>query len=95
MSHKLQGSAFLKACRGEATDYTPIWLNRQAGRYMKENHEVKGITPSLEFFKTPDLAAQVTCDAQRILGVDASIMFADLLPILYPMVLKFYYLQNI
>jgi len=95
MSDKLQGSAFLKACRGEATDYTPIWLNRQAGRYMKEYHEVKGSTPSLEFFKTPDLAAQVTCDAQRILGVDAAIMFADLLPILEPMGLKLDYLQDI
>ena len=49
---------------------------------MKEYHEVKGQTPSLDFFKTPDLAAQVTCDAQRILGVDAAILFADLLPIL-------------
>ena len=46
---------------------------------MKEYHEVKGQTPSLDFFKTPDLAAQVTCDAQRILGVDAAILFADLL----------------
>ena len=95
MSDKLQSSAFLKACRGEATDYTPIWLNRQAGRYMKEYHEVKGNTSSLEFFKTPDLAAQVTCDAQRILGVDAAIMFADLLPILEPMGLQLDYLPGI
>ena len=92
MSDELQQSAFLKACRGELTDYTPIWLNRQAGRYMKEYHQVKGSTPSLEFFKTPGLAAQVTCDAQRILGVDAAIMFADLLPILEPMGLKLNYL---
>ena len=52
---------------------------------MKEYQEVKGKTPSLEFFKTPHLSAQVTCDAQRILGVDAAILFADLLPILEPM----------
>ncbi len=91
----MQQSAFLKACRGEATDYTPIWLNRQAGRYMKEYHEVKGNTSSLEFFKTPHLAAQVTCDAQRILGVDAAIMFADLLPILEPMGLQLDYLPGI
>src|SRR5262249_57912528 len=64
---------------------TPIWLNRQAGRYMREYHAVKGSTPSLEFFKTPELAARVTLDAQRILGVDAAIMFADLLPVLEPM----------
>ena len=95
MSNELQQSAFLKACRGEETDYTPIWLNRQAGRYMKEYHEVKGNTSSLDFFKTPDLAAQVTCDAQRILGVDAAIMFADLLPILEPMGLELDYLPGV
>ncbi len=91
----LQDSAFLKACRGEKTDYTPIWLNRQAGRYMKEYHEVKADTPSLDFFKTPHLSAQVTCDAQRILGVDAAILFADLLPILEPMGLNLDYLPGI
>jgi uroporphyrinogen decarboxylase len=80
-----QDTVFLKACRGEPVPYTPIWLNRQAGRYMREYHEVKGKTTSLDFFKTPDLAARVTLDAQRILGVDAAIMFADLLPVLEPM----------
>ena len=60
MNQALQDSVFMKACRGEPTPYTPIWLNRQAGRYMQEYHEVKGQTPSLDFFKTPDLAAQVT-----------------------------------
>ena len=95
MSEALQNSTFLKACRGEPTDYTPVWLNRQAGRYMKEYHEVKADTPSLNFFKTPNLAAQVTCDAQRILGVDAAILFADLLPILEPMGLKLDYLPGI
>jgi len=82
---------FLRACRGEPTDYTPIWLNRQAGRYMREYHEVKGSTPSLEFFKNPELAARATLDAQRILGVDAAILFADLLPILEPMGLSLDY----
>lgn len=95
MDDKLYNSAFLKACRGEPTDYTPVWLNRQAGRYMPEYHEVKGNTPSLEFFKTPELAAKATCDAQRILGVDAAIMFADLLPILEPMGLKLDYLPGV
>ncbi len=76
---------FLKACRGEATAYTPIWLNRQAGRYMPEYHQVKGDTPSLDFFKDPERAARATLDAQRILGVDAAIMFADLLPVMEPM----------
>ena len=95
MTDRLADSAFLKACRGEATPYTPVWLNRQAGRYMKEYHEVKGRTVSLDFFKTPHLAAQVTCDAQRILGVDAAIMFADLLPVMEPMGLQLDYLPGL
>lgn len=82
---------FLKACRAERTDYTPIWLNRQAGRYMPEYHALKGSTPSLDFFKHPEMAAQATLDAQRILGVDAAIMFADLLPIMEPMGLRLDY----
>ena len=65
---------FLKACAAEGTAHTPIWLNRQAGRYMPEYHALKGDTPSLDFFKNPEMAAQATLDAQRILGVDAAIM---------------------
>ncbi len=95
MTPELQNSTFLKACRGEQTEHTPIWLNRQAGRYMPEYHEVKGKTPSLDFFKTPELAAKATCDAQRILGVDAAIMFADLLPILEPMGLDLDYIPGV
>ena len=82
---------FLKACAAEGTAHTPIWLNRQAGRYMPEYHALKGDTPSLDFFKNPEMAAQATLDAQRILGVDAAIMFADLLPIMEPMGLRLDY----
>lgn len=95
MDDALFNSPFMKACRGEKAEHTPIWLNRQAGRYMKEYHELKGDTPSLRFFKTPELAARATCDAQRILGVDAAILFADLLPILEPMGLKLDYLPGV
>ncbi len=84
-------STFLKACRGESTDYTPIWLNRQAGRYMPEYRRLKENRTSLELFTNPDLAAQATVDAYRILGVDAAIVFADLLPILIPMGLDLEY----
>ncbi len=82
---------FLDACAGASTPNTPIWLNRQAGRYMPEYHILKGDTPSLEFFMIPELAAKATLDAQRILGVDAAIMFADLLPVLEPMGLNLEY----
>ena len=86
--------AFLKACRGEPVDCTPIWLNRQAGRYMPEYHAVKGELSSLAFFKNPERAAQATLDAQRVLGVDAAILFADLLPILEPMGLSLDYIPG-
>ncbi|MFK7912524.1 MAG: uroporphyrinogen decarboxylase [Pseudomonadales bacterium] len=85
---------FLQAARGERTERTPIWLNRQAGRYMPEYHALKGDTPSLDFFTNPDMAAQATLDAQRILGVDAAILFADLLPILVPMGLDLEYVPG-
>ena len=62
---------------------------------MKEYNLSKGDTPSLQFFKTPHLAAEVACDAQRILGVDAAILFADLLPILEPMGLELDYLSGL
>lgn len=95
MDSRLHNSAFMKAARGEPTDVTPVWLYRQAGRYMPEYHAVKGNTPSLDFFKNPELAAEVTCDAQRILGVDAAILFTDLLPILETMGLSLDYLPGI
>lgn len=85
----------MDACRGAPTSFTPIWLNRQAGRYMPEYHQLKGNTPSLDFFTNPELATQATLDAQRILGVDAAIMFADLLPILVPMGFQLDYVSGV
>lgn len=82
---------FVDACHGKPVSHTPIWLNRQAGRYMPEYHALKGKTNSLDFFTNPEMSAQATLDAQRILGVDAAIMFADLLPILVPMGLDLEY----
>jgi uroporphyrinogen decarboxylase len=87
-------NVFLQACAAQPAAHTPIWLNRQAGRYMPEYHAVKGRSPSLDFFKDPERAAQATLDAQRILGVDAAIMFADLLPVMEPMGLKLEYVAG-
>lgn len=78
-------SRFLKAVRREPVDTTPVWIMRQAGRYLPEYMEVRKTVTFIELCKRPDLAAQVTLDAQRILGVDAAILFADLLPMLEPM----------
>ena len=95
MTEALQNSRFLKACRGEAVDCTPVWLMRQAGRYMQEYRDVRATTTFLGLCKTPELAAKVTLDAQRILGVDAAILFADLLPILEPMGLDLDYPEGV
>ena len=65
--------------------YTPIWLMRQAGRYMREYRDVRAKTTFLELCKTPSLAAEVTVTAVERLGVDAAIIFADILLILEPM----------
>src|SRR5436309_2649688 len=82
---ELQNSLFMRACRREPTPYTPIWLMRQAGRYMREYREVRDRVSFLELCKTPDLAAEVTVTAVERLKVDAAIIFADILLIIEPM----------
>lgn len=78
-------SSFMKACRREPVDVTPIWLMRQAGRYMSEYREVRAKTTFLELCKNPALCAEVMITAVNRLGVDAAIIFSDLLPMLEPM----------
>jgi uroporphyrinogen decarboxylase len=81
-------SLFLKACRREPVDRTPIWLMRQAGRYMAEYRAVREKHGFLELCKNPNLCAEVMITAVRRLDVDAAIIFSDLLPILEPMGLE-------
>lgn len=76
---------FLKACRGEPVDKTPLWFMRQAGRYMKEYRDLKEKHSFLEMCKTPELATEVTLQPLDVLGVDAAIIFADILLPLEPM----------
>src|SRR5579862_2933350 len=75
---------FLRACRRQKTDTTPIWLMRQAGRYMAEYRALREKHSMLELCKSPELATQVTLQPLR-LGVDAAILFADILLPLEPM----------
>lgn len=81
-------SPFMKACRHEPTNVTPVWLMRQAGRYMEEYREVRGQTTFLDLCKNPQLCSEIMCTAVKKLGVDAAIIFSDLLPILEPMGLE-------
>ena len=78
-------SPFMKACRGEPTDVTPIWMMRQAGRYMSEYRSVRDKISFLDLCANPQLCSEVMCTAVERLGVDAAIIFSDLLPILVPM----------
>ncbi|MCM8794281.1 MAG: uroporphyrinogen decarboxylase [Candidatus Omnitrophica bacterium] len=76
---------FLKACRLEPTPVTPVWLMRQAGRYMKEYRQIRSKVPFLEMCKDKELAARVTVSAAEKLGTDAAIIFSDLLLIVEPL----------
>ncbi len=88
VGHASESSLFMRACRGEATERTPVWLMRQAGRYMAEYREVRAKQSFLELCRQPKLCSEVMCTAVDRLGVDAAIIFSDLLPILVPMGLE-------
>ena len=72
-------TTFLKACRGEKTDYTPIWIMRQAGRYLPEYQKVRGKVTFLELCKNPELCVEVTLQPIDRLNTDAAILFSDIL----------------
>jgi uroporphyrinogen decarboxylase len=83
-SRRVKNDRFLRACRREPVDCTPIWMMRQAGRYMPEYRALREKHTLLELCKTPELAMQVTLQPMK-LGMDAAILFADILLPLEPM----------
>jgi uroporphyrinogen decarboxylase len=85
----LEGTRFVRACLRKPVDRTPVWFLRQAGRYMQEYRDVRKHHTLVEICKQPELAAEVTITAAEKLGVDAAIIFADLLLPLEPMGLPF------
>jgi len=86
--HPSDDSLFMRACRREPTERPPIWLMRQAGRYMAEYRAVRKDHSFLELCQNPQLCSEVMCTAVDRLGVDAAIIFSDLLPLLVPLGFK-------
>src|ERR671923_2652756 len=84
-------SRFVKACKAQPVDRTPVWFMRQAGRYMPEYRAVRRQYSLIEICKRPEVAAEVTITAAEALGVDAAIIFADLLLPLEVMGLPFHF----
>jgi uroporphyrinogen decarboxylase len=82
----LNDSPFLRACRGEIPERTPVWILRQAGRYLPQYREVRSRFPDfLEFIRNPEACAEVTCQPPELLDVDAAILFSDILTVLPPL----------
>ncbi len=88
------GSRFVRACLRQPVDRTPVWFLRQAGRYMPEYMAVRQHHTLLDICRTPEVAAEVTITAAERLGVDAAIIFADLLLPFTPMGVDFEFLAG-
>ncbi len=89
------GSAFVDACNRRVTEHTPVWFMRQAGRYLPSYRKLRAQKGILEIARDPELAAEVTVDPVRQLGVDAAVMFADIMLPLEGVGVKFRIEENL
>jgi len=87
----MMNDTFLKACRGEPVDYTPIWMMRQAGRYLPEYQKVLAKTDFLTACRTPEIAAEITIQPVDVIGVDAAIFYSDITTTVVPMGIELHY----
>ncbi len=90
----MENDTFLRACRNESTEYTPVWLMRQAGRYMKEYMALKEKYSFLEMCRTPEIACEVTMQPINAFDLDAAIIFADILLPLEGMGIGLHFAKN-
>lgn len=79
MNNRSKDHLFLRACRGEAVERTPIWIMRQAGRYLPAYRRTRALADFQQLYRTPKLAAEVTIQPVELLGFDAAILFSDIL----------------
>jgi uroporphyrinogen decarboxylase len=94
LEETLMNDRLLRACRREPVDHTPVWLMRQAGRYMAEYRRLREKHTILEIIKTPELAAEVTLQPIDAFDLDAAIIFADILPPLEVMGLSLEFIRG-
>ncbi|MBI1823669.1 MAG: uroporphyrinogen decarboxylase [Nitrospirae bacterium] len=94
MNKRIKNERFLKACRKEPVDITPVWIMRQAGRYMKEYQAIRAKVDFLTLCKTPDLATEATLLPVNLLDVDVAILFSDILIPVEAMGLEVVFTEN-
>lgn len=87
----MMNDTFLKACRGEKVDFTPVWMMRQAGRYLPQYQQVLAKTDFLTACRTPEIAAEITIQPVDAIGVDAAIFYSDITTTVVPMGMDLHY----
>lgn len=94
MESKNKQQRFINAAKGQKVDKVPVWLMRQAGRYMSEYQELRKSYGILDIIKTPELATEVTMQPINAFNLDAAIIFADILPPLEAMGLELEFING-